>query len=93
MEDIEKALELTDPAEDESSFYSFLDTRAYIYLQQGQYDLAKADYDRVLSYGLDSPAPVLGAGLVHAAGPLSWVRGTGPREFELLKRGLARRAG
>lgn len=82
LQDIEKALELTDPSEDEASFYNFLDTRAYIYLQQGQYDLAKADYDRVLSFGLDSPAPVLGAGLTHAG------LGDRVRARELLERGL-----
>ena len=82
LKDIERALELTDPSEDEASFYNFLDTRAYIYLLQGQFNLAKADYDRVLGHGLDSPAPVLGAGLTHA--------GLGDRERarELLERGL-----
>ena len=65
LADVEKALELTEPGRRE--YVAYLDTRAHIYLNSGEYEKAKSDYDAVLERGLDHPAPFLGAGLTYAA--------------------------
>ncbi len=82
LADVEKALELSEPGRRE--YLAYLDTRAHIYLNTGEYEKAKADYDAVLERGLDYPAPFLGAGLTYAA------LGENERAIELLQQGLER---
>ena len=82
LADVEKALELSEPGRRE--YLAYLDTRAHIYLNTGEYEKAKSDYDAVLERGLDYPAPFLGAGLTYAA------LGENERAIELLQQGLER---
>ena len=84
LADVEKALELTEPRRRE--YVAYLDTRAHIFLNTGEYEKAKSDYDAVLERGLDYPAPFLGAGLTYAA------LGQTQRAIELLQQGLERAA-
>ncbi len=84
LADVEKALELTEPRRRE--YVAYLDTRAHIYLNTGDYEKAKGDYDTVLERGLDHPAPFLGTGLTYAA------LGENERAIKLLQQGLERAA-
>ena len=84
LADVERAMELIESGRRE--YVAYLDTRAHIYLNTGEYEKAKADYDDVLERGLDHPAPLLGAGLTYAA------LGENERAIELLQQGLERMA-
>ena len=78
-------MELTESGRRE--YVAYLDTRAHIYLNTGEYEKAKADYDDVLERGLDHPASFLGAGLTYAA------LGENERAIELLQQGARANCG